>query len=510
MSQNMSNLQIKKIMTLLLAMAISNCVPISTPFPKTSQVISEEFTDIPVSLTTVLHPTQARTPIPSHLPGLASPYPNASSIRTPVGPADCPSTRNNDHFVLPVPSGSGEPRIQFVILEALNNGTSFDAIDAALRKDTYYWSYVESIDLTGDGVAEILVTDLVYRVFILGCDQGSYRIFLDYEDVMSSSMTPPRIFAFEDMNLNGTPEILWTFQVGTGGRRVIDVHEWNGHSFSRIIIDVPREDVIRDTNVIHALWWYPVYGSSVGAPVMEGPAEITVRDLDMNGTKEIIARDQGPIDRYKYICNPPSTKPWRVMELTYEWDGQYYSLSSIAIESPVYRFQAVQDGDRLFLLGEYERALALYQDVVFSDTLEWWSPERMEYISQEYCLESGRNISSPVLSEPAQDPDEYLSLAAYARYRIMLHHVVRGWLTEAEVVYETLVSNFPPASTGYPFVEISSVFWENYQSSSDITLSCNATIEFVKSDPSILFYLGRPDHGPQSHRYIPEDLCPLK
>ena len=510
MYENRSIPQIKIIVSLLFSIAISNCVPRSTSPPNPSEVIIEEVTEIPVSSTTALHPTQTRTPIPSHLPVLVSPDPNAEPIRTPVGPSDCPPTSNNDHFTLPIPSDSGEPRIQFVILEALNNGISFDAIDAALRKDTNYWSYIESIDLTGDGVAEVVVTDLVYRVFILGCDQGSYRVFLDYEDVISSSMTPPRIFAFEDMNQNGIPEILWTFQVGTGGAQVIDVHEWNGHSFARIIIDIPREDVIQDSNVIRALRWYPVYGSSDGVPGMEGPAEVTVRDLDMNGKKEIIVKDQGPIDWYKYICNPPSTEPWRVMELVYKWDGLYYSLSSIAIDPPVYQFQAVQEADRLFLLGEYDCALALYQDVVFDNTLEWWSPERMEYIAQEYCLQYERNISPPVLSEPAQDPDEYLSLVAYARYRIMLHHVVRGWLPEAELVYETLENNFPPDSTGYTFVEISSVFWENYQSSMDSAVACKATIEYIESNPSILFYLGRPDHGFQSHRYLPEDLCPMK
>ena len=510
MSENRSSLLIKIIMALLLVMAISNCVPISTSTPKASAVISEEFTDIPVSSTTEIHPTQTRTPIPSQLPVLVSPDPNAASIYTPVGPADCPPTINNDHFALPIPSDSGEPRIQFVILEALNNGIPFDTIDEALREDIHYWSSVESIDLTGDGIAEVLVTDLIYRVFILGCDQGAYRIFLNYEDIMSSSMTPPRIFAFEDMNLNGTPEILWTFQVGTGGTQVIDVHEWNGHSFTRIIINTPGGHIIQDSNLWRALWWYFPYSGYDGPPGMEGPAEVIVRDLDMNGTKEIIAIDQGPIDRYKFICNPPRTEPWRVMEKIYTWDGHYYSLSSVEMELPIYRFQAIQDADRLFLLGEYDRALALYQDVVFSNTLEWWSPERMTYVAQEHCLQYERSNSPIVEPEHFQNPSEYLSLAAYARYRIMLHHVVRGWLPEAELVYETLVSNFPPASTGYTYVEISSVFWENYQSSRDSAFACKAAIEFVESNPSTLFYLGRPDHGHQSHRYTPQDLCPLK
>jgi hypothetical protein len=183
-------------------------------------------------------------------------------------------------------------------------------------------------------------------------------------------------------------------------------------------------------------------------------------------------------------------------------------------DPPEYRFQAVQDGDRLSLSGDYERALDLYQQAILSDNLKWWSPELRKYLQDTY-------IATPVKPTPLSDKNEYYSLAAYARYRIMLLHLVRGRLPEARVVYNTLQERFGGEEVGHPYAALAAAFWESYQVSQNIEQACHQAIEYAAlHEIEILHYLGNLkntedfslayDHGQQSLAYSPADVCPFK
>jgi hypothetical protein len=191
---------------------------------------------------------------------------------------------------------------------------------------------------------------------------------------------------------------------------------------------------------------------------------------------------------------------------TYEWDGQYFTLKNDEYTPPVYRFQAIQDADREVVNGYFDRALVLYQDASFSNKLEWWSPERRTYETNPLYF------STPETPEPTPivDNTEYPKLAAYAYYRIMLLHIVRGYESDAGTVYITLQQKFGTDPNGRPYVEMATAFWEAYQSTHKMYDGCAAAIQYAAEHSEILIPLGSDYHGSQSHTYVPADVCPFR
>ena len=185
----------------------------------------------------------------------------------------------------------------------------------------------------------------------------------------------------------------------------------------------------------------------------------------------------------------------------------YFQYSALELTPPEYRYQAVNDADRQFLLGNYERALELYQDVIFSDKLDFWSAERREY----YMFATIAQFNSePLPTMPAPDPAEYANLSAYARYRILLHHIAQGWMQDASIVNDTLQVKHPTETAGHPYSEMAALLWNEYQFTGDLSLACQLVIAYVEEHPEILEPLGNSSyHGSQVHRYIPQDICPF-
>ncbi|MDH3944938.1 MAG: hypothetical protein OEV06_12660 [Anaerolineae bacterium] len=150
--------------------------------------------------------------------------------------------------------------------------------------------------------------------------------------------------------------------------------------------------------------------------------------------------------------------------------------------------------------------MQLYQEVVFSDELDWWSAEKMDYLTSLYHAQQD-NLATPTPIE--MDVNEYPYLAAYARYRIMLHHLVRGWVSEARTVYETLQAMFPPGAVGHEYAEMAARLWDEYQATNSLEQACAAVIAYVEDNQGILAPLGDKEHGLQSHIYEPADVCPF-
>jgi hypothetical protein len=205
--------------------------------------------------------------------------------------------------------------------------------------------------------------------------------------------------------------------------------------------------------------------------------------------------------------------PWRKETRTCTWDGSAFVLTRTEITTPPeYRFQAVQDGDRASLAGDYPKALDLYQQAVFSDTLQAWSFDRFLYEGE---LPNQNSPGAPTLMPlPTPDPAEYPSLAAYARYRILLLYSLRGDLTDAKTVYDTLQAKFPAGQVGHADAELATAFWTSYQASHSIAQACAQAIADAAQHPvEVLAYLGRSDYsqtpfGDQSLEYTPQDICP--
>jgi hypothetical protein len=312
--------------------------------------------------------------------------------------------------------------------------------------------------------------------------------------------SPATILALKDMNLDGLQEmVVYIGPAGLGSISGVQIIGWNG---------VALQSLITQTE-----FWglYILDGARAGWIFMNGLGKNThsfmdnwiIQDIDQNGTWELIVNGGLAIrgDDLEH-------GPYRAETDIYMWNGTGFALHSMDLDPPQYRFQAVQDGDRYVLFGQYDKALDLYQQAIFSDKLDWWSPERSEYDRDLFdALYSGQ--ATPAL--PAPGLNEYPNLAAYARYRIMLLHIVRGWLPEAKTVYDTLQLKFQEWEEGHAYAEMAAAFWTEYQASQDIGQACNKAVEYATANTELtLTYIGSDYHGWQSHYYKPIDVCPFK
>lgn len=410
--------------------------------------------------------------------------------RTPAAPALCPVEQPGltREFDYPLVTLDTVFHFHDQVLEFLNAGGTRQAVISAYHQhdpEAGDW-IIQERDITGDGVSELLLTASGSLV-AFGCQSGHYQSFWIVGETYHDYQ--PIILDIQDMNLDGVAEIM-TLE-GDDRIRIVRVFEWDGSSFQLINFGPRRQP--------HA-----------PCSSLYGPSWAEAVDTDGNGTLELVLEQAIPIwDEYA------SGLPWREETRTCAWNGEFFVLTQTEIETPPeYRFQAVQDADRATLAGDYTKALELYQQSIFDDTLEWWSQDRKVY---EIGTFTGAGVTKPTpIPSLLPDPAEYPTLAAYARFRIMLLHVASGYIPEAQIVYNTLQEKFPPSQPGYAQAEMATAFWDEYQKANDLGQACSKAIEYAAVHPAdILAYLGNGEYarmyyGDQSLEYRPEDVCPFQ
>jgi hypothetical protein len=369
-------------------------------------------------------------------------------------------------------------------LEFVNGGGTRKAVVTAYRQDVPRVDerIVQEDDVTSDGVPELLVSANGSLVAFV-CMHGQYQL----KGLIGETYhhTRPIILTITDMNLDGVDEIL--AMSGDDRVRYVGVVAWDGVQFQLL----NWNEAGRNPDICYTLY---------------GPSWAYARDTDGDGVLELVLEQAIPIWTEYY-----DGMPWREETRTCTWNGVAFVHTQTEIVSPPeYRFQAVQDGDRASLAGDLARALDLYQQAIFSDQLDWWSRDRFWYE-----LESFEYRPTPIPSlQP--DPAEYPALAAYARYRIMLLHVLRGYESDAQVVFNTLQEKFPPGQPGHAHAEMATAFWIEYQASNDTEQACARAIEYAAAHPAdILACLGNGEfaaapYGSQSLVYTPADVCSIR
>jgi len=330
-------------------------------------------------------------------------------------------------------------------------------------------------DITNDGVPDLIIPYGTIRQFIVlfWCKSGKYEIFpkdlAEAETLISDSI---RDYSITDLNKNGIPEVL---SIGDGHVGLnVNLLEWNKKTFIDLTLSETK---------------YNAYIGGASADNFE------LKDINNDGIPELIL--EGSPSSWYY-----PGEPLRNQTDTYYWNGKNYS-SLTSFSSPQYRFQAIQDGDRLTTQGSYNEAIKSYQNAIDSEVLDWWSKEKFE---------AGRSAAINSTTPPVLNTDttEYPRLAAYAYYRIMLLHLVQGNESDASTVYNTLQEKFGNDQHGHTYVELATVFWNAYQSTHKMYDGCAAAIQYAVEHPDILIPLGSDYHGTQSHHYKPEDVCPFR
>jgi tetratricopeptide (TPR) repeat protein len=510
------------IMTLILILSACN-LNHTPPTSNASSIDSTSILDPLLSSTPELTSTQFSTPAIISIQSMPTFNPAAIATRTPQAPAQCPV---EDASLVPQIANIIREEFDYnssdYVLEYLNSGGTYERLAEPVTLIPKWYDEevterldVAQVDLTGDSVPEIILRDpLSFNIF--SCKQGKYDTVMQaYGDQI------PRFIDSQDLNLDGIPDVVLVEDCCSNFiMRVYLIFTWNGSSFISVLkspgyhsyygnirTDEYEYGYIDAFNEEETYGWIWVDGVADEIPGIDLPA---FRDIDGNGTKEIIISGGIPASGYAL----QNGGPWRVETVTFAWNGSTFIPVDWEVNTPTYRFQAVQDGDAYTLLGKYDQALTSYQMAIFND-MDYWSAARLQHQIDTYY--SSGDPSIPIPTQPGPDPAEYPNLAAYARIKIMLLHVAQGHLPEARTVYETLLSKFPAGKEGSIYADLARLFWEEYQVSQDLDAACALVTQQVASQPeTYLEYLGNREgradmpFGWWSLSYKPEDLCPFR
>ena len=481
---------------------LTACAP-SEPMP-TPQIAVATVTEEPAS-TSIFVPTKTLTLSPTDTPApTATPMPTDTLVpartptlgppitRTPAPAAECPPSGN------PPPLTFSTLIDDDVIVDELKDyldaGASVANLQAALTEmkvgnDTIQARVINQ-DVTGDGHLDIIL-DMVVRLygsgdynaaFIFWCDHGHYVSFTIGNLIaqLPEFGDHDRLQVVEDMNQDGVPEMVSSRIVNWGihgnTERLVRIYEWNGAGFDNLILS-----------------YLDYYGNQdfTAAYIGNGDAGI-VRDTNSDGYRELLLT--GGI-YYTNNSYDPAFFFRRERTEVWAWNGSAFTLAHWEYAPPKYRIQAVWDGDDASSFGNYAKALAFYQQAIFDEQL----------------------LARPLwLGSDSPDPDDRSRLSAYARYRIMLLHVIQGHLPEAQVVYDTLQKKFQAGSVGSEYAALATTFWEAYSAHQNIGLACAKAIEQAETyadevlDPlGYDYYSGEwPDFQPLG--YAPEEICPFR
>lgn len=457
----------KKILFLILIMLfiLSACTNVETNLE--TQVVKNN--------TRISSPT--KTLIPSHTPRPPTNLPPISTFTptfdvsmiitfTPEEKAICPKTNLDENIELYKDQGyvPNADEVFPPILDFLNKGGDVNKIIE--KSDQVFRTNVASLqDMTNDGTPE-----LVYKypgLLVFTCENSQYKIIFEGGGIS-------RYKILNDINKNGIPEILTNIGISNAGVD-INIEEWNGSEFS-----------------------------SIGQLGIDGGFHYDIVDWNKDGLQDFVFRGgaSGP-------CCLDFTTPWRYKTRIYSWNGNEYLESYLFFDKAEYRFQAIQDGDREVLYGNYEIALSHYQDAISNSSLEWWTEERKDYEVKLFYDSYNPTPPTP-LPYPLENPAEYPSLVSYAYYRIMLLQLMQGQETEANQIYRTLQETFGMDVYAKPYIEMTTEFLRAYQVNKSMYDGCVAAIQYAVENPEILIPLGSNYHSDQSKIYKPADVCPFR
>lgn len=343
-------------------------------------------------------------------------------------------------------------RAPLALLGYLNAGASsqdlIQALDAAAignRPDSLLVG-----DMTGDGLNELAVS--IFNpassrlppegvLLIYLCREGGYELGL-----RRPSGGGPHLWFMADMNADGGVELV----VGdaTCGAHTcfeeVRILAWDGEAF------VDR--MAGETGELP----YPTV--ELQDPEADGLIELAVTGT---GAGSVGAGPQRSVT-WVFAYNPES--------------GFWEKAEEIPAEA-LFRIHALYDADRAAQEGEFRQAIALYERVIGDATLQDW-----------------------------QDPQaERDSLAAYARYRLVVLYSLEGTQEFARAAYDELAQAYPAGAPQRAYVELARAFLDAF-ASGGIEAGCEAARSFARDNaPAVLEPIS--NFGYSNREYTEEDIC---
>ena len=335
-----------------------------------------------------------------------------------------------------------------------------------------YWQPDYTVDLTNDGVSEYVFQQ--GDVFIFGCESRKYQLLLD---IRENEDTPAanRVIEVRDANQNGLPEIILEIS-NQSQTTIFDILEW-------------------DASTIHTNEYTSLDGTQFRSLWAPNDRHINKNSLfeSLNGSPyfRFEAMDLDPLLELAVHIIPPYFDdsydegfPWRNEVDYYKWNGSAYVFAKQTYDLPLFRFQAVHDGDWAFLRGEYDQAIKFYQLAIKDDDLYWYTEARRYFL---LINDPGWNSPTATPVNPIIDPAEYPNLTAYSYFRMMLAEIKKGYPTHAQTIYDWMQANFMADMPGHVYAELATLFWNEYQKSGDFASSCSLTYGYASMHPEEVF-----------------------
>jgi hypothetical protein len=345
-------------------------------------------------------------------------------------------------------------------------------------------------DLTGDAVAEVIVqinrfTGATYNgaILVFRCAGGQYNggvvrelngwavEFLDGSDA-------PAIRAVADLTGDRLPELVVSF-----------ISAFPAPAYERTFSILTPE------------------GDEIGRAVAGFYGDGVVRDSDADGTFELVLTQPRLVRQDPYQWSRLD----RDGETIVAWDGEAFAVAcSRRVTPPVYRIQAVEDGENALGCGHYAQAVAFYRMAIEDNTLIGWS-EADNYCpgcERAYAAEdsAGAEGYARQFDYPVPDPGERPYLAAFARYRLVMLYAALGDVAESEAQYDQLASEV--GSPGAEFVEAAAIFREAFQADGDAGLACERVqAEAPEIESPFARYVFLSDRPPVNRT---TDQCPFQ
>ncbi len=364
--------------------------------------------------------------------------------------ASCPPI--NDAAVMPEFVVTNARELQDLIGAFLNSGGSITVLEQTLREHFQAINDEQgfinaSIDLTGEGVPEILLgytaPDGQSILTVFGCADG--RILRRYESVHAGEA--PTLLNTGDLNLDGMPDVFFTSRNCT----------------------TPNNDATC-TYTSELVAWDQTRGRYINLVSGElvSQSEPSIEDFDQDRISEIIIRLEN--------SGNSETGPLRTGFTVYDWDGAVYRSALTQLDPPRYRIQVMQAADARLASGNSPEAIQLYNVALESATLTNWYP------------------------------DDATILRAYGLYRLVTMYAFQ----ESPLLEETftrLTHEFPDPALSPVYVEMTLRFWDALQVTNNIRSACTAALDIATLRPEAVDLLNR--YGSESPTYTTAQLCPF-
>lgn len=346
-----------------------------------------------------------------------------------------------------------------VIGQYLSAGGSSTVLEAALRN----WSAITDrggvvqadMDLTGDGVREIIVTlynPAAYnpeallnagQLLVYGCDSGGYRLL--YTTQYNAGIALPRLLRVGDMNADVRAELVYYTE------------------------SCDRSTCYKEAKILSWNAVVGVFEELNNGQIVAVNGRIGVADIDEDGVLELTAQ-----------VNPPGTVasgPPRSVLDTWDWNGVDYVLARRDQEEARYRIQAVHDADQLLDERQWRAAINAYAALRDDNSLSAW------------------NVSG-----------DYEGLRAYAAFKIMITYALMG-NGRADTWFNVLQQENPPGSAGHGFAQMGATFMDNFRATGDAHAACAQALSAGGMQPNTLSLLN--SYGYNNRSYMLSDLCPF-